>query len=217
MLVQITSGRGPIECELAVGLYRDWLLRGNPSAVVKEERSGAPLAADGKILVPYKSVLVEMPDGEFSAVGTVQWICPSPVRKGHRRKNWFIKVAVVAENSLPEAYSDHGLLPGATDKRLIRVDFFRSPGKGGQNVNKVETGVRITHLSTGLAATSVSARTQAANKKLALERLRKMIARHNEQREMRMETAKWDTHNALQRGNAVAVFRGPDFEPVVSE
>jgi peptide chain release factor len=214
MLFQITSGRGPLECELAVGLYLEWLLRRNPLALVKEMRRAAAVEAGGKALVPYKSILVEIPAGYVPVEGSVQWICPSPVRKGHRRKNWFIKVSAVSAASIPEAYNDSGLHSGNYDKRVLRVETFRSPGKGGQNVNKVETGVRMTHLPTGLVAASVTARTQAANKKLALERLREMIARHNEERERSMDTAKWETHNALQRGGAVAVFSGLAFAPV---
>jgi len=214
MLFQITSGRGPVECELAVGLYLEWLLLRNPQALVKEMRRAAPIAAEGKVFTPYKSVLVEIPSGYVPAEGSVQWICPSPVRKGHRRKNWFIKVTAMSNASIPDAYSDAGLHSAAPDKRVMRVESFRSPGKGGQNVNKVETGIRITHLPTGLVAASVTARTQAANKKLALERLRAMIAKHNDERERSMETTKWDTHNTLQRGGAVAVFSGLSFEPV---
>lgn len=214
MLFQISSGRGPLECELAVGLYLEWLLRQNPLAIVKEARRGAPVEAEGRLITPHKSVLVEIPSGRLPVEGSVQWICPSPVRKGHRRKNWFIKVSAVSIASIPGAYSDCGLHPDKLDKRLVRVESFRSPGKGGQNVNKVETGIRITHVPTGLVAASTTARTQAANKTLALERLRKMIAGHNDKRERMMETTKWDAHNVLQRGDAAAVFGGMSFEQI---
>jgi peptide chain release factor len=217
MLFQISSGRGPIECELAVGLYLAWFLKRNPQAVTRDARRADAVDADGRTLTPYKSVLLEIPSGEFPAEGVVQWICPSPVRKEHRRKNWFIRIAAVTAAGVPEKYSALGLDPARPDKRLLRTETFRSPGKGGQNVNKVESGVRITHLPTGLTAFSVTARTQAANRKLALERLRAMISEHNERREGTMESMKWRTHNVLQRGNAVAVFTGLDFVPAGSE
>ena len=213
MLVQITSGRGPIECELAVGLYLDRLRRLHPSIVVQEEHRGPPVDVAGRKLVPYKSILLDIPEGEFPATGTVQWICPSPVRKGHRRKNWFIKVAAVADDACPGAYSHAGLDRAQPDKRLLRVETFRSPGKGGQNVNKVETGVRITHVPTGLVGASVTARTQGANKKLALERLRTLLAQQREAQAEEKKATQWSTHNAMQRGCAVAVFHGLDFIP----
>jgi peptide chain release factor len=209
MVFQITAGRGPVECEVAVGLYLEWLLKQNPLAVVRTARRAAPVEIGEKMLAPCKSALVDIASGYLPEEGVVQWICPSPVRPGHRRKNWFIRIAAVSETAVSEASSDL-----RDDKRVLRVETFRSPGKGGQNVNKVETGVRITHTPTGLTAMSVTARTQAANKKLAMERLRALIAKHNAQRERTLETAKWDAHNAVQRGDAVAVFSGLAFERI---
>jgi peptide chain release factor len=78
-------------------------------------------------------------------------------------------------------------------------------------VNKVETGVRVVHKPTGLAASSVTARTQLGNKKLALERLRNLIHKHKKTAEDKVIKARWDTHNDLERGNAVAVFSGLEF------
>lgn len=54
----------------------------------------------------------------------------------------------------------------------IKVDTFRSSGPGGQNVNKRETAVRITHLATGIVVASQMERAQAQNKERALELLR---------------------------------------------
>lgn len=53
----------------------------------------------------------------------------------------------------------------------MRFETLRSGGKGGQNVNKVETGVRAVHVPTGLAVVSTQARSQHIKKRLDLDRL----------------------------------------------
>ncbi len=54
----------------------------------------------------------------------------------------------------------------------LTIDFFRSSGPGGQNVNKRETAVRVTHIPTGLFASAQSERTQERNRELATAHLR---------------------------------------------
>lgn len=53
----------------------------------------------------------------------------------------------------------------------LRIDTFRSSGAGGQHVNKTESGVRFTHLPTGVVAESMDSRSQHKNREIALGRL----------------------------------------------
>jgi len=56
-------------------------------------------------------------------------------------------------------------------KDELRTDLFRASGAGGQHVNKTESGVRFTHLPTGIAAESTDSRSQHKNREIALQRL----------------------------------------------
>lgn len=57
----------------------------------------------------------------------------------------------------------------------IKVDFFRGGGHGGQNVNKVETGVRLTHIPTGVVVECVEERFQQRNREIAEQMLRSKL------------------------------------------
>lgn len=56
-------------------------------------------------------------------------------------------------------------------KSDLKVDTFRSSGAGGQHVNKTESGVRFTHLPTGIVAESTDGRSQIKNREIAIQRL----------------------------------------------
>ena len=62
----------------------------------------------------------------------------------------------------------------------IQIDYFHSDGAGGQNVNKVETGIRASHMPTGITVTCRDERSQLMNKKRALERLQEQVRDYQE-------------------------------------
>ena len=90
----------------------------------------------------------------------------------------------------------------------ITYETLRSSGPGGQNVNKVETAVRATHIPSGISVLASDMRSQVQNKKLAFERLTMKLSAIEEARQMQQTHDVWMNHNTLERGNPVKKFNG---------
>lgn len=206
--VQITAGRGPAECQLAVG---------HVARVLEREARAAGLACEiidaveGDARSALLSALISL-DGAGAAAfaarnaGSILWICPSPLRPTHKRKNWFVGVDVL---SPPDVGS-------SAEIKLPDVVFeaMRASGPGGQHVNKTESAVRATHKPSGLVTTAREERSQAMNKRLALARLAGLIAAGATAAKADAERDRWEQHDQLERGSPVRTFKGAEFREV---
>ncbi|MGC8491935.1 MAG: peptide chain release factor H [Syntrophobacteraceae bacterium] len=197
--LQITSGRGPAECGRAV--WRVYL------EILKEaDEAGFAVrlleAVSDRHPETFKSLLVAI-DGEEEVscfvpkwIGTVLWIGASPFRPYHKRKNWYVGVESI---TVPD---ELGWSP-----EEIKLETMRSSGPGGQHVNTTESAVRITHVPTGISAIAREERSQFLNRKLALARLNRLLEQRAAIRRGEVRKEKWGSHNRLERGNPIRVFR----------
>jgi peptide chain release factor len=204
-IIQITSGKGPVECHWVVAQVLKILLK-----EAKEYGLGHHLidreagTENGTII----SATIQLQGDKISAflenwIGTIQWIGQSRFRKLHKRKNWYVGV-----NNL-ESDED---LKEISDKD-IRYEFTRSGGPGGQHVNKVSTAVRATHLPTGQVVFVSQGRSQLQNKKEAKRKLLKQLEEKATQETKERVKDAWENHAQLDRGNPIRVFKGSDFKP----
>ncbi|MDH1007776.1 peptide chain release factor H [Pseudomonas nicosulfuronedens] len=201
ILLQLTAAQGPDECALAVAKALQRLLREAEASGVEartiEEEAGP---RRGTLL----SVLLAL-DGDSAATlaeewsGTLQWVCASPYRPNHGRKNWYFGGARFNA-------------PPASLEGEVRFETLRSSGPGGQHVNTTDSAVRATHVASGLSVKVQSERSQHANKRLALLLIARKLEERAEQASSELRAERRLVHHHLQRGNPRRVFRGERFE-----
>lgn len=96
------------------------------------------------------------------------------------------------------------------NKSDLKVDTFRSSGAGGQHVNKTESGVRFTHLPTGVVAESTDGRSQIRNREIAIQRLyQKIYENQKNQHESKVAAARRSLVGSGDRSEKVRTYNYP--------
>lgn len=96
------------------------------------------------------------------------------------------------------------------NKADLKTDTFRSSGAGGQHVNKTESGVRFTHLPTGVVAESTDSRSQIRNREIALQRLyQKMYEAQKEAHESSQAAKRKSLVGSGDRSDKIRTYNYP--------
>lgn len=199
VILHITAGKGPDECRWVVARLGEAFCR----EAVESGLAGELVEAAGDL--PSMLLLRVTGDGAegFAQIrcGSILWTGASPFRPNHKRKNWFVGVALAPE---PE---------GIADLRDTDIDYqaMRASGPGGQHVNKTDSAVRAIHRPTGLTAISQEQRSQHANRRIARLKLAMLIEEKRIDSQDQARRSGWELHQQLERGNPVRIYAGPRF------
>ncbi|HID11335.1 MAG TPA: peptide chain release factor 2 [Candidatus Latescibacteria bacterium] len=122
----------------------------------------------------------------------------SPFDANHRRHTSFAAVFVY-----PEVDEDLKVEIRPED---VEVDTFHASGPGGQNVNKVETGVRITHIPTGITVQCQSERSQYQNRMNAMKMLKARLYQYYKEQEQKKREELESSKKRIEWGNQIRSY-----------
>jgi peptide chain release factor 2 len=181
-IISINAGAGGTEsCDWAnmlLRMYQRWAEARSWKVEVTDVLSGEAAGIKSATMV----VSGENAYGYCKAErGVHRLVRISPFDSNKRRHTSFASVDVIAE--IEENDGELVIPPNE-----FQVDTFRSGGKGGQNVNKVETAIRMTHMPTGIVVQCQSQRSQHQNRELALKVLKsRLFERQQDEKRAAME------------------------------
>lgn len=185
--VNFNAGAGGTDAqdwtEMLFRMYLRWCEKRNYTVDILDKTAGdeagiksATCMVSGKLVYGYLK----------NEQGIHRLVRQSPFNANSKRQTSFAGVEVFPQ-------IDTTVTSVTIDPKDLKIDTFRASGAGGQHVNKTDSAVRITHIPTGLVATSQASRSQSSNKETALALLKsRLIVRLDEEKKQEVAQLKGD-------------------------
>jgi peptide chain release factor 2 len=199
-ILSIHAGAGGVEsqdwAEMLLNMYLHWAERRDYQAEILETSVGDEAGIKSTTIIfrgrySYGNLKSEH--------GVHRLIRLSPYDSDHARHTSFALVEV-----MPEAEADTDI---KIDPEDIKLEAYRSSGAGGQNVQKVSSAVRLTHLPTGTMVTAQTERSQHQNREIAMSLLKARL--------LKLKIAEQDAERARLKGERISAEWGSQIRTYV--
>ncbi len=198
-VVSIHAGAGGVEsqdwADMLLRMYLRWCEAHGRKVDLMDVSHGEEVgirSATMEISGPYATGYLQGENGVHRLVRI------SPFDGDHARHTSFARVEVI-----PVADNDPDIVIRPQD---LKVDFFRSSGPGGQNVQKVSSAVRLTHLPTGIVVSCQNERSQHQNREYAMRILMaRLLEKQNTERAAELARLRGE-HMSAEWGNQIRSY-----------